>query len=481
MNNKIAFGGSCHWCTEAIFQSLHGVNNVLQGWVSSIGEDDSFSEAVIVEFNDAIIPEETLIEVHLHTHSSTGNHSMRKKYRSAIYYYTEAQKISAERHISFLQKEFGKNIITQVLPFIDFKLNKNEFLNYYYENPTKPFCENVINPKLRILLNRFLKSVNTKKLNHLIESKLCLGTAAIGRPLYINVQNNQTQQKFNKEQFRQEGLTLLKEAVGLGIKHFDSSPGYGMAEELLVEFIKDKAPGQFTISTKWGYTYVADYDPTATKHEIKDHSIQKLNEQWEFSKQLLPFLNLYQIHSVTHDSTVLDDIAVLNRLFEIKKESNIEIGLSTSGANQNEVIKKALQVTVNKEKLFTSFQVTFNLLDQSLLLLKNELKDHKLIIKEALANGRILSERFEQYQPLQTELKKLAAKYDTGNDAIALRYCMDSFRGSTVLSGANNKIHLSQNIKANNFRLEKKELDKLSGFSIPANDYWIERKKLNWN
>ena len=44
MIQKIAFGGGCHWCTEAVFQSLIGVQNVAQGWVQSTDENDSFSE-----------------------------------------------------------------------------------------------------------------------------------------------------------------------------------------------------------------------------------------------------------------------------------------------------------------------------------------------------------------------------------------------------------------------------------------------------
>jgi peptide-methionine (S)-S-oxide reductase len=32
---KVAFGGGCYWCTEAIFQSLIGVEKVAQGFISS--------------------------------------------------------------------------------------------------------------------------------------------------------------------------------------------------------------------------------------------------------------------------------------------------------------------------------------------------------------------------------------------------------------------------------------------------------------
>jgi peptide-methionine (S)-S-oxide reductase len=89
---KIAFGGGCHWCTEAVFQTLIGVEKVEQGWISSIEKNNTFSEAVIVHFNIEKIDLKTLIEVHLLTHKSTSNHSMIKKYRSSIYYFSNQQK-----------------------------------------------------------------------------------------------------------------------------------------------------------------------------------------------------------------------------------------------------------------------------------------------------------------------------------------------------------------------------------------------------
>ena len=79
---KIAFGGGCHWCTEAVFQSLLGVSKVEQGFVASTGQHNSFSEAVIVHFNVEDITLKTLTEIHLNTHKRTSNHSMRTKYRS---------------------------------------------------------------------------------------------------------------------------------------------------------------------------------------------------------------------------------------------------------------------------------------------------------------------------------------------------------------------------------------------------------------
>lgn len=162
--SKIGFGGSCHWCTEAIFQSLKGVTNVQQGWIASEGNASSFSEAVIVSFDEVIISLQTLIAIHLHTHSCTSKHSMRSKYRSAIYTYNDDQIKPAQEAIIILQKEFDSPIITEIIPFIDFKLNNENYLNYYYSNPQKPFCENVVGPKLRLLLQNFSNHIDSKKL-----------------------------------------------------------------------------------------------------------------------------------------------------------------------------------------------------------------------------------------------------------------------------------------------------------------------------
>ncbi|GAL66803.1 peptide-methionine (S)-S-oxide reductase [Jejuia pallidilutea] len=164
---KIAFGGGCHWCTEAVFQSLIGVFKVEQGFVGSIDADSSFSEAVIVHFNSAKIALSTLIEIHLHTHKSTSNHSMRTKYRSAIYTFSEEQMHIVTSQLELLQFQFQNKIITKVLPFNRFKASRVQIQNYYYSNPKKPFCESFINPKLKLLLHTFSKYTDQSKLKRL--------------------------------------------------------------------------------------------------------------------------------------------------------------------------------------------------------------------------------------------------------------------------------------------------------------------------
>lgn len=152
---KIGFGGGCHWCTEAVFQSLRGVETVAQGWIKSDPPFDSFSEAVIVTFDPDEISLEVLIEVHLRTHASQVEHSFRSKYRSAIYAFDPKQASAAKTSIAKLQAGFEKPLVTNVLLFRAFKASDERFQNYYLDNPDRPFCKTYIDPKLSLIRKRF--------------------------------------------------------------------------------------------------------------------------------------------------------------------------------------------------------------------------------------------------------------------------------------------------------------------------------------
>ncbi|RXJ49887.1 peptide-methionine (S)-S-oxide reductase [Gelidibacter gilvus] len=165
--SKIGFGGGCHWCTEAVFQSLEGVEKVEQGFVASTKPNNDFSEAVIVHFNFRCITLPTLIEIHLLTHSSRSNHSMREKYRSAIYTFDDVQQEEVNSLMVGFQRNFNDELITKVLPFKNFESSEENFKNYYFNNPEKPFCETFINPKLKLLLQQFSGFVDPRKVVHL--------------------------------------------------------------------------------------------------------------------------------------------------------------------------------------------------------------------------------------------------------------------------------------------------------------------------
>ncbi len=164
MYRKIGLGGGCHWCTEAVFQSLIGVHKVEQGFIASAGKDNSFSEAVIVHFDEHNIGLKDLILIHLHTHESAAAHTLRDKYRSAIYSFTKQEEREAKLILKELQIAFEKPLITEVLPFKKFKASDSKFHNYYYSDKEKPFCKTYIHPKLKLLLDKFGELTDPNKL-----------------------------------------------------------------------------------------------------------------------------------------------------------------------------------------------------------------------------------------------------------------------------------------------------------------------------
>lgn len=151
----IGFGGGCHWCTEAVFQSLRGVARVEQGFIRSTPPYDYFSEAVIVHFHPTQISLSVLTDIHLRTHASGANHSMRGKYRSAIYVKGEAQRQDIEDILGALQVEFETPRVTQILDYAGFKPSEVHFQNYYKSNPERPFCKTYIDPKLSRMRKRY--------------------------------------------------------------------------------------------------------------------------------------------------------------------------------------------------------------------------------------------------------------------------------------------------------------------------------------
>ncbi len=100
-------------------------------------------------------------------------------------------------------------------------------------------------------------------------------------------------------EFEAKGIHLLDFAYAKGVRYFDTAPGYGLAEDMLIKWLNNAPQNGVIVGTKWGYTYVADFNPDAEVHEIKEHSLAKLNEQWQVSKALLPYLKYYQVHSAT--------------------------------------------------------------------------------------------------------------------------------------------------------------------------------------
>jgi len=307
-----------------------------------------------------------------------------------------------------------------------------------------------------------------------------LGLAALGRPEYINIRQDKEIDK-SEQSFEENAFAVLDDAYENGVRFFDTAPSYGRGEQFLIDWNKSRGHADVVLSTKWGYTYVADWElGYKGAHEIKEHSLVKLIEQWEQSKLLLSKLEVYQIHSATFESGVLKNLEVLEKLVYLKETNGLKIGLTTSGANQKDVIQEALKISVKGKKLFDSFQVTYNILEQDVFAILQEVKKAGkfIIIKEALANGRVFS---KENETLYAKLKKLSIQYNVGMDAIALRFCLDTVQPDVVLSGASNTSQLNENLKALDVTLTTKDIESLKEEKITADLYWEERKQLEWS
>jgi len=128
---------------------------VEQGFIRSEPPDDNWSEAVRLGFDPAEIARDVLIEVHLRTHASTSNHSMRGKYRSAVYVGDAAQGKAARDALGRLQAGFDRPLVTRVLSLAEFRASEERFQNYHEKRAGGPFCTRYIDPKLHMLQAAF--------------------------------------------------------------------------------------------------------------------------------------------------------------------------------------------------------------------------------------------------------------------------------------------------------------------------------------
>ncbi len=165
------FANGCFWCSEAIFERLKGVKSVLPGYSGGIVENPSYdqvctgktghAESIQIEFDPKVLPFEKILDIFWHTHDPTtlnrqGN-DVGTQYRSAIFYHNQKQKEIAEKSKRDLEKEgvYKDSIVTEITPFREFYVAEDYHKNYYDNHQYAPYCNFIIDPKVRKLLMKY--------------------------------------------------------------------------------------------------------------------------------------------------------------------------------------------------------------------------------------------------------------------------------------------------------------------------------------
>lgn len=177
---KIALGGGCFWCTEAIFQVLQGVHRVESGYMGGLVENPTYNqvctgktghaEVVEIAFDTDKISLQELIYIFFKTHDPTTLNRQGgdagTQYRSVIFFYNDEQRKAAKEIIKELtaQNVYDAPIVTAISSATAFYKADDSHQNYYNNHQWQPYCSVVIHPKLNKLLKEYTVKIKPELL-----------------------------------------------------------------------------------------------------------------------------------------------------------------------------------------------------------------------------------------------------------------------------------------------------------------------------
>jgi aryl-alcohol dehydrogenase-like predicted oxidoreductase len=311
---------------------------------------------------------------------------------------------------------------------------------------------------------------------------LGLGLAALGRPGYITLgREADLGRDRSVAAMERRCHEVISAAYDAGVRYIDAARSYGMAETFLATWLEARrlTPTAMTVGSKWGYSYIGDWRLDAPVHERKDLSLATLRRQLSESRAILGRAHdLYQIHSATIESGVLEDEPLLAELARLAADGLV-LGVTVTGPKQSDTIRRALDVTIDGVNPFRVVQATWNLLEPSAASALAEAHDAGwgVIVKEVLANGRLGTGSGEQ---LPRVVMDVARTLDWPVEELALAAAFANPWSDIVLSGA----VTVQQVRWNREVLERSIPGECLQRLVPAAEspehYWDKRRNLQW-
>lgn len=172
------FAGGCFWCTEAAFERIDGVVDVISGYAGGKEEYPDYSgvgagrtghtEAIYIYYNPEIISYETLLDVLWVAHDPTTLNRQGPdrgtQYRSAIYYQSDIEKALIDKSVEALNNSdaYSDPVVTEIAPYEQFWVAEEYHQNFYELNPNQGYVRSVSKPKVKKVLKAFPELIKEK-------------------------------------------------------------------------------------------------------------------------------------------------------------------------------------------------------------------------------------------------------------------------------------------------------------------------------
>tara|TARA_B100001248_G_scaffold259969_1_gene247123 strand:- start:210 stop:818 length:609 start_codon:yes stop_codon:yes gene_type:complete len=158
-------GGGCFWCTEAVFEKIGGVTDVVSGYAGGKSKNPTYkeictgksghAEVIRITFNTKVLSYTKILEIFGKCHDTTTLNrqgaDIGTQYRSTIMYLNEKQKSIAEKWKQDFNKRLSSPVVTEIVEAPTFYVAEEYHQDYYARNPNQGYCNFVIRPKLKKL------------------------------------------------------------------------------------------------------------------------------------------------------------------------------------------------------------------------------------------------------------------------------------------------------------------------------------------